>query len=332
MINRENFIYEDEVQHQKIDDSRCINTLKTESVNINEVNGSSQTHENIQNNNSQSIPQQEKLEELIDKYIFEFKEEDNRNNSYSQEYIDLINSQNMNSEDKINEDDLQKIYFNKSILKNNLEKYIVFSSFKSTLMINSFSIKAIKSNPKSKVQELENNRSSANNNNISAENLQREKELIKFQNIILSHGKIDLLKSFLKLKFKDQQITHQLKNILFSYISSSRYEFVYFSQLLNILIVGNRCGDFHFYKLRMNICFKDSNQRSEKDDEETNLSDDTNNYNLIFNDKPIFILSFTNKICGFKVLEFFEKKNNINSFIEIYFMDLEGRIESYKFS
>jgi len=293
---------------------------------------------------SQDLNQTENLDSVIDKFIHEFQDEEAVQNLFTQEYIDNVNSQNMNSEDKIDEKDFEKIFFNKSTIKSNLEKYIAFSTYKSKMVINSFKIKVFIEEAEKKETTTNNH----NNNNINydsedenrIENAisitfndkntkdylqeEREKAAVKFQNIILIHGKIDLLKNFLKEKFKNTPLNPQTKTLIFGYISSSRYEFIYFCQLFNILIVGNRCGDFHFYLLKMKVNFHNNNTKEKLN---YDIEDD---YEISFDDQPVFILSHTYKICGFKVIEFKDEENVKNSFIEIYFMDLQGRFECYK--
>lgn len=344
LIKKENFIYEEE---KKIESglAKDLKQSSTETI-PNENNENNTTNEN--EIPSQNPNQPETLDSVIDQFIHEFQDEEAQQSSFSQEYIDNVNSQNMNSEDKIDEKDFEKIFFNKSIIKSNLEKYFVFSTYKSKMVVNSFKIKVLKEEDEKKEPTTINNNNNNNNNinyNSDDENRientisitfndkntkdhlkeEKEKAAIRFQNIVLTHGKINLLKNFLKEKFKSFPLNRQTQNLIFGYISASRYEFTYFSELFNMLIVGNRCGDFHFYLLKMKVKFYESNDEGQKLNEET--GDD---YEILFDDKPVFILSHTYKICGFKVIEFKDNENLRNSFIEIYFMDLQGRLECYK--
>jgi len=296
------------------------------------------------------------LDSIIDHFINEFQDQEAHQNTFTQGYIDNINSQNMNSEDKINEKDYEKIFFNKSIIKSNLEKYFVFSTYKSTMILNSFKIQIMKHEEEKKELQINNTYNKINNNintnvnyNSDDENRienaisitfndknsnnyleeEKEKSAVKFQNIVLTHGKINLLKNFLKAKLKNSQLNEEDKSMIYGYVSSSRYEYIYFSELFNMLIVGNRCGDFHFYLLKIKVKFYPETVKKLIEEQKIN-NEKEDGYEIVFEDKPVFILSHIYKICGFKAIEFKDEQNPRNSFIEMYFMDLQGRLECYK--
>ncbi len=318
-------------------------TLKIKEIIVNNINNT----ESIQNNNNE-IPHdissnEDSLDSYIDKYIIEYQEDETDKYNFDQAYIDNINSQNMDSEDKIDRKDYDKNFLNKTILKSNFSKYFVFSTYKTTMVINSYKFKISKEEDKKEdvcshvpndENIIENTISIKFDENKSKDCLKEEKEKskIKFLKILIKHGKINLLKNFLLKKFEKKALTNEIKNLIFGYISSSRYEYFYFSKIFNIIIVGNRCGDFHFFKLKMNVKFADDEDiKNEKIMKiEDNPSSNEDDYTISFEEKPIFILSHTYKICGFKVFEIEDKNNPINNFVEIYFIDLQGRLECYK--
>lgn len=345
MIKKENFFFQKKIKVKT-------NSSSFQAAENNEQSQTNQINNNDLNNNSdQSLFSSEEsvrdtLDSIIDKFIADQQNEE-ANSNFDQDYIDNINCQNLNSEDKIDEKDYEKNFFNKNIIKDNLEKYFVVSTYKSTMVINSFKIKIFNEGEKNSAEETNKNDKNNIDENIienaisitfneknSKDCLKEEKEksAVKFQKIVLCNGKINLVKNFLKKKFKNEPLNHNLKREILGYISSSRYEFIYISQLFNMLIVGNRCGDFQFYLLKINVdIFKDKLNYNERQlNKNNNIRDEKDEYELSFEEKPVFMLSHKNSICGFKVIEFQDIKDLRNNFLEIYFIDMQGRIECYK--
>lgn len=217
MIKKENFFFQ----------KKIINKTDSVALLASENNEKSQTNQiinnsDLNNNSDQSLFSSEEsardtLDSIIDKFIAELQNEE-ANPNFDQDYIDNINCQNMNSEDKIDEKDYEKNYFNKYIIKNNLEKYFVVSTYKSTMVINSFKIKIFKEAEKITTEETNKKN---NNNNIDENKIEnaisitfneknskdclkeeKEKAAVKFQNIVLCNGKINLVKNFLKKNLK----------------------------------------------------------------------------------------------------------------------------------
>lgn len=188
----------------------------------------------------------------------------------------LTNDENDNEllEDKIDNDYICQESLNKQSLKDHLLKYYIFCCHQHCLFLNSLFFK----NDDDSLSEL-------------------------------CLGKINLIDNYFKCKYNNSQ------NLIYStamnmkyYYEYSRYEFIYVSYCLHVLIVGNRQGDIQIYDLELIL---------------------SNEGELKINNNPLGIIDCNGRIVGFQVVEYNNKHSN--NYLEIYVLKLNKILECYKF-
>jgi len=178
----------------------------------------------------------------------------------------------------------------------NLENFFIFSTFKCCMFVQSIKIFQKKNSAKN-----------------FAENFDYDYKQIE-------HGKINLLKNYLEKKFPGDEISYEMKSFIFGYLNFSRYEFIYVSNGLKLIVVGNKAGDLHVYGLDFNLNVE-KGENIQKENEKF----------ITFEKEPEFLIEFKRKIVGYKVLEYCDTNLNGNNrdFIEIYAIDCDGRMFCY---
>jgi hypothetical protein len=181
-----------------------------------------------------------------------------------------VNSLNLN----INYNHICEESLNKQNLQETLLKYFIFSCHQHCIFLNSFFFK---------------------------------KEEDSLSNYCL--GKINLIKNYLKCKYDNYQnlIYSTAMNIKY-YYEYSRYEYLFISHSLRILIVGNKQGDIQIYDLELFV---------------------NNQGNLKFNDSPLVVIDCNGRLAGLKVVEY-DNEYGI-SHLEIYVLKINKFLECYKF-
>ena len=123
------------------------------------------------------------------------------------------------------------------------------------------------------------------------------------------------MKNYLEKKFPGDEVYYEMKSFMFGYLNFSRYEFIYVSNGLGLVIIGNKAGDLHVYGLEFNFNFDENCEEKDKE-------------YLTFEKEPEFVIEFKRKVCGYKVLEYCDTVND-RDYIEIYAIDIDGGVFCY---
>lgn len=130
----------------------------------------------------------------------------------------------------------------------------------------------------------------------------------KFEQINL--GKINLVKNYLSCTLNESNLNSYTIFNLKYVIEYSRYEFLFTSYALNILIIGNRNGDIQIYPLEIKYYFKD--------------------YKIGISEQPISIIDFNGRIAGVRVLDYINESDSQMNYCEIYVLKIDRTLECYK--
>lgn len=117
-------------------------------------------------------------------------------------------------------------------------------------------------------------------------------------------GQINLMQNYFRYKYLEVSDYYNPHNhfVIQSYMGFSRYEYYFTSDVLNMIIIGNRAGDIQFYEMELEV----------------------NQSNVVtIKNKPIAIIDCKARIAGMKVID------NQN-YCEIYILKLNGVLEIYK--
>ena len=125
----------------------------------------------------------------------------------------------------------------------------------------------------------------------------------------LNLGKINLLKNYLKIKLPETGISTQMIIALKYYKDYSRYEFLFVSKALNLIIVANRAGDVQIYKMEINL-YSDGK--------------------VGIDNEPIFVIDCNSRITGLRVIDHFDEFDHGKSFCEIFILKLNRTFLKYK--
>jgi hypothetical protein len=129
----------------------------------------------------------------------------------------------------------------------------------------------------------------------------------KFEQVNL--GKIDLIKNYLSYTLSESSINSYAIFNLKYLIEYSRYEYVFTSTALNILILGNRNGDIQLYPLEIKV-YKDNK--------------------IGINEQPISIIDFNGRIAGVRVLDYINENDSNMNYCEVYVLKVDRTLECYK--
>jgi hypothetical protein len=119
-------------------------------------------------------------------------------------------------------------------------------------------------------------------------------------------SKVDLLKNYLKEVMNNGHLVSQTILNMKYHSEYSRYEFIFVSKNLNMLVVGNRSGDIQGYKLEFN-----------------KISENT----FKFNNEPIFIINCESRIASVKILDV---GDNNSGYLQIFVLKINRIFESYR--
>jgi hypothetical protein len=191
------------------------------------------------------------------------------NESISNNQTDL-NSQTLNiNYDYFSKDSLEKQNFQETLIK-----YFIFSCHQHSIFLNSLFFKT---------------------------------EEDSLTHICL--GNINLIGNYFKYKYTNyQNLVYSTAMSIKYHYEYSRYEYLFISQILRVLIVGNKQGDIQIYDLELIV---------------------NNEGKITINDSPIAIIDCNGRLAGFKVIEY-ENSYGLNH-LEIYILKINKNLECYKF-
>ena len=122
-------------------------------------------------------------------------------------------------------------------------------------------------------------------------------------------GKIELTRIYIRDLFMesfnlDFGVVYNIKGI----IQSSRYEFIFYSKNMNLILLGSKAGDLHVFEM--------------------NIYHDKKNKLIGIEDEPNALISFGSKIAGMKFLENEDEKGK--KIIDVFAITLSGVFYYYK--
>ena len=122
-------------------------------------------------------------------------------------------------------------------------------------------------------------------------------------------GKIELTRIFIRdLYMETFHLDYGMMYNINGIYQSSRYEFIFYSKNMNLILLGSKAGDLHVFE--MNIYY----------DKQNNL--------IGIEDEPNVLISFGSKIAGMKFLENEDEKGR--KIIDIFVITLSGVFYYYK--
>jgi hypothetical protein len=128
----------------------------------------------------------------------------------------------------------------------------------------------------------------------------------------VNYGSFSPMEFYLRLKYsQDLALTYNLGNVMNVkyYIEYSRYEYIFVSKALNMLILGNKQGDIVLYNL------------------EFVYVDDK----LVFNSNPVAIIDMDTRLAGMRIYDLIDENDSLKNRCFIYVVTVEGRFECFKF-
>ena len=122
-------------------------------------------------------------------------------------------------------------------------------------------------------------------------------------------GKIELTRIYIRDLYMgifnlDMGMLYNINGIY----QSSRYEFIFYSKNMNLILLGSKAGDLHVFEM--------------------NLYHDKNNKMIGIEDEPNALISFGSKIAGMKFLENEDEKGR--KIIDVFVITLSGIFYYYK--
>jgi hypothetical protein len=120
-------------------------------------------------------------------------------------------------------------------------------------------------------------------------------------------GKIELTRNYMLEVFRgvDQLTTFEEVFFLKQLSSCGRYEFLFIAETMRLIFMGNKVGDLQIFK--MDIEFNENDNK------------------IGINDKPEFIIDYSEKLAGIRVIE-----NEEGNAVDIYTLDLKGTIHQHR--
>jgi hypothetical protein len=125
-------------------------------------------------------------------------------------------------------------------------------------------------------------------------------------------GRVDLLNNYCKYKFGETTMNNMPYGTMLTIKALSeysRYEFIFVSDAMKVLILGNRQGDVHLYSLEIKVT----------------------NSKMGINDVPIAIIDCMSRIAGMRIVDHLDEMNPMNNYVEIFVMKLNGLFQCFKF-
>lgn len=121
-------------------------------------------------------------------------------------------------------------------------------------------------------------------------------------------GKINLVRNYLQNSITMTNISYtDIMNMKYHF-EYSRYEFIFVSKSLNVLVVGNRQGDIHFYDMEIKIYEEEGK--------------------VAIKEEPIAIIDCNYRIAGLRVVDHFNKSEPTKSCCEIFILKVNRILES----
>ena len=122
-------------------------------------------------------------------------------------------------------------------------------------------------------------------------------------------GKIELNRNYIRDYFIDKEQLDYANLLMINGINNcSRYEFIFYSKNLNVLLLGSKAGDLHIIEM--------------------NIYHDKTNKLICVEDEPNILISFDNKIAGMKFMD--NNDENGKQIIDVFVMTLSGTFYYYK--
>ena len=121
-------------------------------------------------------------------------------------------------------------------------------------------------------------------------------------------GKIELNRIYIRdLYMEEFNIDYRNLLLIQGINQCSRYEFIFFSKNMNLLLLGSKSGDLHIFEM--------------------NIYHDKKNKLIGVEDEPNILISFGEKIAGMKFLDNYENGRKI---IDVFALTLSGMFYYYK--
>ena len=122
-------------------------------------------------------------------------------------------------------------------------------------------------------------------------------------------GKIELVRTYIRDLFVDkEQLDYRSLAMINEIKKYCRYEFVFYSKIMNLFLLGSKSGDLHVYE--MNLCHDKTNKL------------------ICVEDEPNILISFGDIIVGMKFIE--NINENGRKIIDIFILTLSGIFYYYK--
>ncbi len=122
-------------------------------------------------------------------------------------------------------------------------------------------------------------------------------------------GKIELNRNYIRDYFIDKEQLDYANLLMINGINNcSRYEFIFYSKNLNVLLLGSKAGDLHIIEM--------------------NIYHDKTNKLICVEDEPNILISFDNKIAGMKFMD--NNDENGKQILDVFVMTLSGTFYYYK--
>ena len=122
-------------------------------------------------------------------------------------------------------------------------------------------------------------------------------------------GKIELTRIYIRdLYMENFNIDYGMMYNINSIYQSSRYEFIFYSKNMNLILFGSKAGDLHVFEM--------------------NIYHDKKNKMIGIEDEPNILISFGSKIAGMKFLE--NEDENGRKIIDVFVITLAGVFYYYK--
>ena len=193
----------------------------------------------------------------------------------NREYIDISTLEkilDMHESSNEKQEDLES--YNKLFYQNSLLKLFIFSSHKDCLYLNALVF-------------------NEQDDSLTQVNL----------------GKINLIRNYFRNSLSNLNVTYaEIINIK-THFEYTRYEFLFISKTLRLLIVGNRQGDIQIYEMELKL-YKDGK--------------------IGIKEEPLMIFDCNNRIVGMTVIEHINHVESFNSYIDIYIMKINRKFENLR--
>ena len=122
-------------------------------------------------------------------------------------------------------------------------------------------------------------------------------------------GKIELARIYIRdLYMETFNIDYGMMYNINGIYQASRYEFIFYSKNMNLILLGSKAGDLHVFEM--------------------NIYHDKKNKLIGIEDEPNILISFGSKIAGMKFIE--NKNENGRKIIDVFVITLSGIFYYYK--